>query len=427
MKRLSVILLMLATLTTGRAQLTWERCQTLARDNYPLIKQYKLVEQSVAYTVSNAAKAHLPQVSLTAQATYQSDVASFPEQMNALYRQIGLTMKGLNRDQYRATLEVSQSLWDGGQVHAQQEIARAGGEVSRQSLEVEMYTLRERVSQIYFGLLSLRAQVRQNDLLRALLESNLQTVGAGVDNGVATLADRQTLEAELLTVAQQRVSIENTETAYRRMLSLMIGQAVDERETLDMPTVRPLPSLSRRPELQLFEAQERHFKTQESAVKSSLLPRVGLFAQGFYGNPGLNLFRDMTEGGWTWNYVAGFRLQWTFGAFYTQKNTLRQLAVERERVAGRRDLFLFQQEQLETKQQAAIDGMRRIMADDDAIIALRTSIRTAAEAKLANGAITVNDLLRDITAESQARMAMALHEIEWLKEYYGLLHTLNGD
>ncbi|MDR2470081.1 MAG: TolC family protein, partial [Tannerella sp.] len=140
MKRLSVILLMLATIPTGRAQLTWERCQELARDNYPLIKQYKLVDQSVAYTVVNAAKAHLPQVSLTAQATYQSDVATFPEQMNALYQQIGLAMKGINRDQYRATLEVTQSLWDGGQVRAQQEIARAGGEVSRQSLEVEMYT-----------------------------------------------------------------------------------------------------------------------------------------------------------------------------------------------------------------------------------------------------------------------------------------------
>ena len=156
------------------------------------------------------------------------------------------------------------------------------------------------------------------------------------------------------------------------------------------------------------------------------MPRLGVFAQGFYGNPGLNLFKDMTEDKWTWNYIAGLRLQWNFGSFYTKKGTLKKLSIAQQQIDSRRETFLFNNSLQQLQQQVAIDKMRKMMVDDDEIIRLRTSVRRSSEAKYANGTITVNDLLRDITTESQAQLNKSLHELDWLKNIYELKYTVNN-
>jgi outer membrane protein TolC len=424
-KRFLSTILVLAGVLPLQGQITWTQCQMSARENYPLIKQYDLVKQSTNYSVANAAKAWLPQVSFAAQAGYQNDVASFPKEMMTLYQQIGVDMKGLNKDQYRLALEINQTLWDGGQYKAQQEMAKADGEFSRQSLEVEIHALRERVNNLYFGILILLEQLNQNTLLQELLKSNLLTVDARIDNGIATMSDRQSIQVELLAASQQRIQIESADAAYRKMLSVMTGIVIVETDTLEKPVVQTIPAANNRPELHLFDAQRQQFDAQKRALNSSIMPRLGLFAQGFYGNPGLNLFRDMTTNQWTWNYLAGIRFQWNFGNLYMQRNNLQKLAVARKRVDNQRDVFLFNHNLKMIQQQDAINKMTRIMADDDEIISLRTSIRRISEARFANGTLTVSELLRDIHAESQAKQARALHEIEWIKNIYDLLDTMN--
>lgn len=486
--------------------LTLESCQALACDNYPLVKQYGLIGQSTEYSVANAAKAYLPQVTLAAQATYQNDVTAFPKEMTRLYEQIGLDFKGLNKDQYKVALEVNQTIWDGGFTRSQKELSDAEGHVSSQSVETEMYTLRDRVNQLYFGILILEAQLQQNTLHQELLQSNRNAIETCVKNGVAMQSDLYTVKAEQLSVSQQRVRIESAAHAYRQMLSVMIGKRIEPSVTLekpivqlennpairlgDNPTIRPgnkpvtypkdepetqpgnnsairlgdnpvlstdemlvttsreeaqggqsertvFPELTRsgvwwsdetnnRPELRLFEARTAHFEAQKRAVNASTMPRFGLFAQGFYGNPGLNLFQDMTEDKWTWNYIVGMRLQWNFGSFYTKKGNLRKLSLAQQQVDNQREIFLFNSRLQQVQQQYTIDQMRKVMHDDEEIIRLRTSVRQVSEAKYVNGTLTVNDLLRDITAENQALLNKSLHELEWLKSLYELRNTLNN-
>jgi outer membrane protein TolC len=422
-----------------RAQHTLDECQALARDNYPLIRRYGLIEKSTEYSVANAAKAYLPQVSLAVQATYQSDAAAFPEQLTDVYRQFGIDMKGLKKDQYKVALEVNQTVWDGGLTGAQKAILTEEGNVSAQAVEAELYALRERIDRLFFGILILDEQLRQNSLLQELLQSNRRAVEACIGNGVALPGDLDAIKAEQLAVAQQRAGIESAAGAYRQMLSAMTGRTVGDADTLEKPAVpdtyravRPerlgegmRTGENARPELRLFDAQEARLGAQERMVRASAWPRLGVFAQGFYGYPGLNLFRDMTEGGWSWNYIAGVRLQWNFGVFYTKQGDLRKLSLARREVDNRRDVFLFNSMLLEIQQQRAIGKMQRIMADDLEIVRLRTAIRTASEAKFAGGTITVGDLLRDITAESRAMLDGSLHELEWLKNIYELKFTTN--
>ena len=454
MKRIFFIIVFAVCCVCMHAQFTIDECQELARENYPLIKQYGLIERSTEYSVSNAAKAYLPQLSFNAQATYQSDVASFPDEMLSAYKQMGVDMKGLNKDQYRVALEVNQAIWDGGLTQAQKNISSAEGRVSAQSVEAEMYAIRERVNQLYFGILILNEQLRQNQLLQDLLQSNYNTVEAYFKNGVAMRSDLDAVKAEQLTVAQQRIQIESAVNAYCRVLSAMTGKAIDPSATFNKPFAESgkqegfsnsgtgshsgafagsevsawsiTNALNYRPELLLFEAQSEQFEAQKQAVKASTMPRLGVFAQGFYGNPGLNLFKDMTENKWTWNYIAGLRLQWNFGSFYTKKGSLKRLSIAQQQIDNRRETFLFNNSLQQMQQQEAINKMRRMMVDDSEIIDLRTSVRRSSEAKYANGTITINDLLRDITTESQAQLSKSLHELEWLKNIYELKNTVNN-
>ena len=414
-----------------QAQFTMDKCQMLARNNYPLIKQHGLIEKSTDYSVANALKFYLPQVSFSAQTTYQSDVATFPDRMTTLYEQVGINMRGLKKDQYRIALDVNQTIWDGGMARAQKETSIAEGKVLAQSVETELYTLHERVNMLYFGVLILVEQLRQNDLLQELLQSNYNIVTAYVKNGVAMQSDLQAIKAEQLTVSQQRIQIESATKAYRTMLSVMTGQSIDDMAEFE----KPLISISdnnmtyqpnNRPELQLFEIQSELFEVQKRFVVVSTMPRLGVFIQGFYGNPGLNLFKDMTENKWTWNYIAGLRFQWNFGSLYTKKGSIQKLSLAQQQLNNRRETFLFNNDLQQIQQQQAIEKMRKMMIDDDEIIRLRSSIRLSSEAKYANGTITVGELLKDITTESQALLSKSLHELEWLKNIYEMKVIMNN-
>lgn len=428
MRRFQFLVFVLSICCMVHSQLTLEECQQLACENYPLIKQYDLIEQSMAFSVANVSKALLPQVSFGAQATYQSDVPSFPEQMTQLYKQMGIDMKGLNKEQYKVALEVSQIVWDGGLIKAQKDISKTEGDVSIQSVETEMYKIKERVNQLYFGILILREQAAQNGLLQELLQSNYENVASLVENGVALESDLSMVKAEQLTTSQQFTQIESMITAYCRMLSLMTGKQIAENEKFIKPNIEN-PDVSGtendRPELKLFDAQSQQFEARKKAVIASTMPRLGLFAQGFYGYPGLNMFEDMMNDKWSWNYLAGISLQWNFGSFYTKKGNLRKLQLAQQQVDSQRDVFLFNNNLQQLQQKSDIQKMNKLMADDEKIIKLRTEIRQSSEAKYANGTLTINDLLRDIITENQSSLTKTIHEIEYLRSIYELKNTIN--
>lgn len=177
--------------------------------------------------------------------------------------------------------------------------------------------------------------------------------------------------------------------------------------------------------MRLFDAQLRLADAQEKGLNSALMPRLGVFAQGYYGYPGLNMFDDMMRHRWSLNGVIGARLTWNIGAFYTRKNDKAKLQLQREMTESNREVFLFNNRLEQIQQQEEIARYRKLMADDEEIITLRKAVRKAAESKLAHGIIDVNDLLREINQENAARVQQSIHEIEMLKEIYDNKFTTN--
>lgn len=403
---------------------TLEECQQLACDHYPVIRQYDLIRQSEQYDLSNAARSWLPQVSFSAQATWQNRVPEFPSALSGMLDQAGVSLRGLDKDQYKVALEVNQTIWDGGQSQADRRVIEATADEHRQATEVDLYAVKGRVNDLYFGILLLEERLGQTDLTIALLQSNLDKVRSLVTNGVAMQTDADAVEAELLSVQQQRVQIEASRESYRRMLELFIGQRLAER--LERPElVEAVSGESARPELAWIDAQQERLAAQELSVKSATRPRFGVFAQGYYGYPGLDYFAGMISTDWTWNALIGVKMSWNFGAYYTKKNRLSNLRVAQQQLDIQRDVFLFNTDLQVAEEQGNISRLRRALADDDRIVALRRSVREAAESKLRNGVIDTNDLLRKITDEASARSARSLREVELLKAIYELKYTIN--
>ena len=424
MKKL-LIAMMLPILVHAQAQ-TLEECQQAAERNYPLIRQYDLIAKTTDLTVNNIQKGWLPQVSASAQATYQSDVTAFPDQIQQVYQTMGIDMKGLRKDQYRVGIDVQQTVFDGGVISSQKAIAREQGNVQTAQTEVNLYNVRQRVNEMYFALLLLDEQIVLNRDLQELLAQNEKKLASMLKGGTAAESDYQNVKAERLNVVQQMTSLEAQRSALVRMLSTFCGIEVTA-------VVKPVPSAAvaqqqtkQRPELKTIDAQLRLTDAQEKAFDAALMPKVGVFAQGFYGYPGYNLFEDMMSRKWSLNGMIGARLSWNIGALYTRKNDKTKIQLQRETAENQRDVFLFNNQLEQIQQNEDIARYRNLMADDNEIITLRSSIRKAAESKLVHGIIDVNDLVKEINAENAARVQQSVHEIQMLKAIYDLKYTVNN-
>ncbi len=425
MKRIALLCgCLLAGLSAG-AQVTLDECRRLAREHYPEIRQYDLVRRTEEYTLSNARRAWLPQLSFAAQATWQTEVPSFPNALAGMLAQQGIDMPGMNKDQYKAALELNQTLWDGGKSEADKRIARTEAAEQARSTDVDLYALQGRVDNLFFGILLLDERIAQTRLTLDLLRSNLEKVRALQRNGVAMQSDADAVEAELLTVNQQLTQVTASRDSYRRMLEIFTGRPLDG-EQLERPDAsEPRSMESSRPELALFDATADKLTAQERLVKAATRPRFGLFAQGYYGYPGMDYFQSMMSPDWSWNAMAGVKMSWNFGAYYTRKNSLAKLRTAKEQVEVQREIFLFNTRLQTAEESGDIARLRKALADDDRIVALRRSVREAAESKLRNGVIDTDDLLRKITDEAAAATARSAREIELLKTIYELKHTIN--
>ena len=421
MKYLFSLLFMLPMLAVGQ---TLEECQLAAEANYPLIRHYGLIEKTMELTVSNIRKRWLPQVSATAQATLQSDVTAFPDEMVELYRQMDISKEGMKKEQYRVGIDVQQTVYDGGDIKRRQEVARRQGELQSAQNRVNIYNVRKRVNEMYFSLLLVDEQIKLNEDLQHVLEGNEKKLASMLKGGTAAESDYQNVRAERLTVLQQLTSLKSQRTALVRMLSTFCGIEMREAVKPAIPE-QTEPFVNNRPELLAIDAQLRLADSQEKARDAALMPRLGVFAQSYYGYPGYNLFDDMMSRKFSWNGMIGARISWNIGALYTRKNDKAKIQMQRENAEVSRERFVFDNRLEQIQQSENISRYRKLMEEDDEIIALRSSVRKAAESKLSHGIIDVNDLLKEINNENRARVQQTMHEIEMLKEIYDLKFTTN--
>ncbi len=416
--------MILVAISSSHAQ-SLEECHKLASEHYPEIKQYDLISLTEQYNLSNAAKAWLPQISISGQASYQSATPTYPEAFKSIMQANGMDMVGIRKDQYKIGIDVSQNIWDGGKSKASKAITIAEANEQRLHTDVSLYDLQARVNNIYFGILLLEERITQTNALIALLDNNLSRMRTYHNNGVATQADVDIIEAELLTAKQTLNQLESSRASYRHMLETFIGKPLTS-EKLERPTMTSISSrTSARPELDFFNAQKNKIDAQRNAINASLMPQVSAFAQGYYGYPGMDMFKSMRSADWSLNAIIGVKMSWNFGAFYTKNNNIEKLNIAQKQIDIQRDVFLFNTEIQTTHYDEEIIRLRKTIEEDSRIVELRSNVRMAAESQLKNGVIDATDLLRKITDETTASINRSTHEIELLQAIYNLKNILN--
>ena len=407
------------------AQVTLDECVSLAQDNYPLIRKYDLLEQTKEVNLSDINKSWLPQINVYGQGTVQNKVPAFPESLAGIVSQTGTTISGLDEWQYKIGVDISQNVWDGGASKSRRKIELAQDAERQTAVEVQLYAIRERVEDLFFGILLIDEQVKQARIMQELLQSNLRKLQSMRKNGTALQSDVDMVEAQYLSNAQQLTQAEYMSRSYRKMLEMFVGKSLAGQELLRPDVSMPQDLVSERPELRYFEARLRTNDARNTSVTSSVMPRVGLFAQAYYGYPGFDYFESMMNSDLSFNVLAGIKVSWSLGAFYRKKNDWRKLRLSSEEIAVERDVFLFN---MNLKTQSQLDRIRElkaVMKENDRIVELRANVRKAAESQLDNGTIDATALLTKLTDEKQARLTASYHEIQLLQSICQLKNTLN--
>lgn len=418
-KIIGLLWLLLIVANTGAETISLDSCRTLARKQYPLIQQVGLIEQTRQFSVEAVEKGWLPRVSLSVRASYQSDITELPEALTSvLSRQMGVPLEPFQkRDQYQAVLDVSQLIWDGGQLNAQKSAINANAEVEKQKAETDLYALNERINNLYFGVLMLKEQLIGQELLLNELQRNLKKAESLLANGLLLPADVDAVKVELITSRQRINELQSNLKNYCQVLSAFTGLTIDENTGLMLPEAElPIAMENNRPEINLFDAQHLYLDSQEKAVYASILPKVGAFIQGGYGRPSLNMFNPSLAP----YSIGGIRLNWDLSSFYTRRNQLDKLSVSKKSVEVMRETFLFNNAIQRTQHQLEVEKIRENLKTDDELINLRGNIKRSSEAKWQNGTLTVTDLLRDINAEHLARQQKKVHEIQLCMAIYQL-------
>lgn len=399
----AALLLLFAALQPASAQVTLEQCMDLARKNYPQIRQLNLIEAAAEYDIAAAMKSWLPRLTVSGKASYQSDVVEMPFEIP------GFSFD-LPHDQYSVVGEISQTIWDGGTSKSQKELYSAGAEVQKSQVEVSVYSINDRVAQIYLGILLIDAQLHQNDILGRSLERNADQVRACIDNGTAYRADLDIVRVNMLNCEQQREGLLSDRAAYVGMLEKLTGISLDGQELAVPDYDASIPDSVTRPELSLYDAQLRQGEAQLRQLDTKIFPKFSLSLQGGMGRPGLNMLDSSFQPYWT----AGIKMSWDIGALYTRKDEKQKLDVQLRTIESDRETFLFNTGISALQLKSSIDKARRLLEKDGEIIALQESVRAAGEEQYRNGAISMNDLMKRIDDEYNSRVAESIHRIQLL-------------
>jgi outer membrane protein TolC len=415
---LKLILIAITCISMVNAQsqppLTIDECYALARLNYPLLKQRDLIAKTNEYTLGNLSKGYLPQLNLGGQATYQSDVTQIPIKLP------GVKIPTISKDQYKIYGEINQPITDLLTIGRQKKYQEINSQIQTENLEAELYKVKDRINQLFFGILLLDRQNAQNELLKSDLQSGMDKLSAAYKNGIELKSNVEKLKAEWLKANQQSIELKSSRNAYIAMLGIFINKHLDETILLDKPKNIVTASGINRPEMKVFDFQKNSRSIQYNLLNIKNLPRLSLFLQGGFGKPSpVNLLTpDLSS-----YYIGGIRMNWPLSGYYTFKREKQLISIDMNMIDVQKETFVFNTGLVLSQQNLELEKLRELLKSDDEIVNLRTSIKNTSGVQLANGVITTNDYLKEINAEDQAKQNFLLHEIQLLMAQYNYQYT----
>ncbi len=361
----------------------------------------------------------LPQTSFQGQATWQSDVTEIPLTIP------GLDIPGQAHDQYRAVVEISQSLYDGGARKAMNEQASRVTVLEAANTEVHFIGLKETLCRTYYNALMADLAIKQLELLSRDLDQKAVKLNNQIREGVVSGYQEASLQIKIKETRQNILDAKKQKANGLKSLELLTGMKLDSTVQLTQLIQNPEDQAAKRPELVVLDAQRKMQAAQFQLSNTKYQPRVQVFGQLGYGRPGLNLLSDDFEP----YSILGIRWQWNLGNLYTRQSTREKkiLQANLDKVNIQEDAFLLQQNIREQAQRLEIENLDQLIKEDEAMIALHERVVRSSEAQFENGIITINEYATDTYNLSQARLKTDIHLalLSQSKELLKLIHGKN--
>ncbi|HUM46050.1 MAG TPA: TolC family protein [Chitinophagales bacterium] len=398
--------------------LTLEYCQQQARENYPLLKQKTMLQQTSDLTIENISKAYLPTFEFNAQASYQSAVVEIPFQLP------GQEIPEFPKDHYQFTLDVKETIYDGGTAREQKKIQEAGLLADQQKVEVELFKLRQQVNLVYFAVLLGDKTIEQLNLTKEDLQKKYDQVNVTVKNGASLKSNAEQIEAELLKNQQRITEAFSVKVSYVKSLGLLINQPLDpatiKLQTPVLVSELPAYAINTRPDLVLLQHQQLNLEAMKGLTKTKTTPKAGAFAQLGYGRPGLDPFSTQFEP----YYLAGLKVSWNIWNWNASSNE-RQIYTIQQDMLNRQIEALDINVKLQSIQQTEeIQKLQTLIEQDKQLITLRKNISKTASNQVDNGVITVTDYLTQVNAQYLAELSLTTHELQLIYAQVNYVTTL---
>ena len=402
MKRILIILILFGSLEMLSQQvITLQECYELAEINYPLAKQSQLFESQNQLDKDVISKGKLPQLSLDAQATYQSDVIEVP-----------IPNAGIeppNKDQYRATLSVNQLIYNGGATDASLNLKSSQLKAKQKQVEVNLYQLKQKINQLYFSVLLTQETKLLLKNKQEQLEAKLKEVKSGITYGILLTASDKVLEAELLKLNQQFLETESNKASLIYTLSSIIGQPLNGSSIFQMPFLQTeINTELNRPELELFNLKKEEIESTETLISKQNSPKLLGFATGGYGNPGLNMLDNSFQP----FYTVGVKLNWNVFDWNSNKKQRESLSINKEIVDSESETFKLNTNIELDQQQKEIAKIEGFISSDLDIINLRKEVLKSADSQLKNGVITSSAYITELTNLYEDENTLLKHTIQ---------------
>ena len=412
-----------------------EKCQQWAMENYPAIKQHDLLDKAREYTLSNISRVYRPEFSLSGVASWQSERMQLdlkmPKTVNVSMDLNGpvsipvsipeMSIPVSDQDRYNVSLMLKQALWTGGRVKAGKQVAESEIDMMHAGLDAQLYEIKDKVKELYFGLLTIEGKEKQLDCADEILDSLHVRAEAALKDGVIYETDLDVIEVERIKYRQLRLELEAKREACLGVLSMLIHRPLSKETELQVPEEVILESDKiERPELKYLDSKIDRLEADLKMQNAENMPKLGLFATGGYGKSGLNTFDKEFKP----YFIGGIMLSWNFGKLNTLKNDRKLKRVQQESVRIEQESFIFNTKMEMLMQDAEIKKMRNLVKEDEKVLRLRESIRQASEVKYANGVYTISELISDVNYALIAQQEKLLREIELKMMIYSKKITL---
>lgn len=405
--------------TSGFSQeqsLTLEKCLLRAEQQFPLLKQKGLYGSIADHNIKNIQTNYLPQANVNGQATWQSEVTKIPIKIP------NINIPESNKDQYKLTLDVNQLIFDAGATRQQEELEKINLALNQKGVDIELYRLRDRVSQIYYGILLLRENREQLKATQSEIQLRLERMDASIKNGIALGSGSAVLNAEILKIGQAIIEVHYSTEALIQSINELTGLKIDESTKIEMPDVTIDAGLAdvARPDLKILDLQEERLSGLDKLTATKIKPKLMGFGTLGYGRPGLNMLSN-TFGTYG---IVGAKLSWNVWNWDQTKTERQVFGVQKNIIETQKDNFNQNLRVALGSNLSEINKYKSLIETDNQIIQLRSEITKTSSSQLDNGVVTPTDYLSDVNAELQARLNQKTHQVKLSQAKINYLITL---